>query len=428
MITTDIDALVRDRPKDLDEARSSGTKIVGYFPGGYVPEELIYAAGAIPLCLAHGGDAHKADEGLALLPSVICPFARAQVGEMLLKTNPFYSMLDLVVVPSTCQHMKKVGDVWEHYGDVEIFKLGVPYQCEDDFELEYYKDRLLALRARLEVITGASITDAKLGKAISLYNRLRELLRTLSLTRRGRLWASDSRPAICRTPIYGVPINTLDFVRLQHASLYVDPAAMVAALEAIHRDLSEVSSSGGSGRPRLLLMGPNLAYGDHEVLRMIGEAGADVVIEEIFEGLRDYWYSIDQGVAPSLGGTTGGGVTGAASSQGDPSSGGADLMEVLARGYLLGKRPATFMRGSTRKRLEFVLQLIQDFDVAGVLWYQLICCEFYDQESYYFEKALRDRGIPMLMVESDYRTQEMGPARTRMEAFVEMIAGGPANA
>jgi benzoyl-CoA reductase/2-hydroxyglutaryl-CoA dehydratase subunit BcrC/BadD/HgdB len=88
MIVTDIDALVRDRLKGLDEARSSGTKIVGYFPGGYVPGELIYASGAIPLCLAHGGDARKADEGLAVLPSVICPFARAQVGEMLLETNP----------------------------------------------------------------------------------------------------------------------------------------------------------------------------------------------------------------------------------------------------------------------------------------------------------------------------------------------------
>ena len=37
-----------------------------------------------------------------------------------------------------------------------------------------------------------------------------------------------------------------------------------------------------------------------------------------------------------------------------------------------------------------------------MLWYQLLCCEMYDEESYLFEQVLRERGIPMLVVESDY--------------------------
>ena len=76
---------LRDRPAQLRAAKKNGVKIVGYFPGNYVPEELIYASGAIPLCLTHGGSARPADAALALLPQIICPFARAQVGERLLK-------------------------------------------------------------------------------------------------------------------------------------------------------------------------------------------------------------------------------------------------------------------------------------------------------------------------------------------------------
>ena len=83
-----------------------------------------------------------ADEALSLVPSVICPFARAQIGQMLLKTDPFYSAIDLLVVPSTCQHMKKIGDVWEYREGPQVFKLGVPYEHDKDFELEYYRDRL----------------------------------------------------------------------------------------------------------------------------------------------------------------------------------------------------------------------------------------------------------------------------------------------
>ena len=144
----------------------------GYFPGPYVPEELVYASGALPVCLAHGGNAQIADRALSLLPPVICPFARAQVGEMLLKTSPVYEAIDMLVVPSTCQHLRKTGDLWEYYEATEVFKLGVPYDPGEGLALTYYRARLDDLRARLESLTGRTITDVSLGDAVSVYNRL----------------------------------------------------------------------------------------------------------------------------------------------------------------------------------------------------------------------------------------------------------------
>jgi benzoyl-CoA reductase/2-hydroxyglutaryl-CoA dehydratase subunit BcrC/BadD/HgdB len=83
------------------------------------------------------------------------------------------------------------------------------------------------------------------------------------------------------------------------------------------------------------------------------------------------------------------------------------------------------MRGSLRTRLQFALDLIRDYEVSGVIWYQLLCCEFYDEEACYFDMALRERGIPMLLVESDYHALDSGPLRTRLAAFVETLQGGP---
>ena len=54
MIAAHVDSLLQQRREALERAKSDGTKVVGYFPGGFVPEELIYASGAIPLCLAAG--------------------------------------------------------------------------------------------------------------------------------------------------------------------------------------------------------------------------------------------------------------------------------------------------------------------------------------------------------------------------------------
>ena len=63
-----------------------------------------------------------------------------------------------------------------------------------------------------------------------------------------------------------------------------------------------------------------------------------------------------------------------------------------------------------------------------MIWYQLLCCEFYDEESYYFQTLLRDHGIPVLTVESDYHALDSGPLRTRLAAFVETLRGGPLDA
>ena len=43
---------LQHRPGSLLAAKERGQKVVGYFPGGYVPEEIIYAAGAVPCVCA----------------------------------------------------------------------------------------------------------------------------------------------------------------------------------------------------------------------------------------------------------------------------------------------------------------------------------------------------------------------------------------
>ena len=371
---------LKERPSQLFEAKNKGVKIIGYFPGNYVPEELIYASGAVPLCLINGGDSKPAEMALSVVPQVICPFARAQVGERLLGKNPYYSMIDMLVAPITCQHLKKVAEVWEYNGDLEIFKLGIPHQHNNDFELEYFNDRLRALKDRLQAFTGNEITDEKISEAIVLYNRMRELLKNISLLR-------------CTSPSL---LSSLDFVKLNHASFYADPAFMVDYLDSVYHELKDKQQVTKTETPRILLIGPSIGYGDYEVLQLVKAAGGDIVIEEICEGVRYYWNKVE--------------------SKGD-------LIESLAREYLVDRVPCAFMRYSTRKRLDFALKLIKDFAVSGVIWYELLCCETYDAESYFFSQELGDRNIPMLILESDYSAANTGQFRTRIEAFIEILRG-----
>jgi benzoyl-CoA reductase/2-hydroxyglutaryl-CoA dehydratase subunit BcrC/BadD/HgdB len=372
---------LRDRPAELLAAKKKGVKIVGYFPGNYVPEELIHASGAVPLCLVNGGDTPPVEASLSVMPHIFCPFSRTQVGERLLKRNPYYAMIDMFVAPITCQHLKKVTEIWEYYGDIEIFKLGIPHQHESDFELEYYTDRLRALRARLEAFTGNKITTERINNAIELYNRVRELLRRISLMR--------------RSP--SPPLTFLDFVKLNHASFYADPAFMVDILESACHELGEKPPAAETDAPRLLLIGPNIGYGDYKVLEMVKNAGGKIVIEEVCEGIRYYWHTVD--------------------SSGDP-------IESLAKTYLRDRVPCAFMRYSAKKRLDFALKLIKDFNASGIIWYELLGCETYDAESYFVAQRMGERNIPMLILESDYGMADIGQTKTRVEAFIEMVKGG----
>ncbi|HEY79134.1 MAG TPA: 2-hydroxyacyl-CoA dehydratase [Dehalococcoidia bacterium] len=372
---------LRDRPQQLREAKKQGAKIIGYFPGNYVPEEIIYAAGAVPVCLVDGGSAAPAEAALELIPQVSCPFARAQLGERLLKKNPYYEMLDMLVAPLTCQHLKKVAEIWEYLGDMEIFKLGVPHQYYGVPELEYYTDRLKTLQNKMQTLTGNRITNENISNAIGLYNRMRELLKKISLLRR------SSPPAI----------SARDFARLNHASFYADPAFMVDFLDSVYQELSQKPPAGAAEAPRLMLVGPNLAKGDYEILELVEAAGGDIVVEEVDEGIRYYWQNIE---------TEG------------------DLLHSLAKGYLQDKLPAAFMRYSSQKRLDFVLKLAEDFNVSGIIWYELLYCETYDNESYFFDQKMGERNIPMLILESGYDEGGTGPMKIRIDAFIELVKGG----
>ena len=381
VLDQNLTAYLEARPEELRSKKEQGIKIVGYFPGGYVPEEIIYASGAVPVCLLEGGRLDSAEAALSVVPNVICPFVRAQIGERKLGDNPYYSLIDMLVAPTTCQHIKKVTEIWEYYGDIEIFKLGVPHNFTGEMELQYFTERLRDLKERLQSLTQCEITPDRLGESVSLYNKLRELFRRISLTRQ------SANPTI----------SAGDFIRLNHASFYADPLFMVTVLESVCQNLRKANLENEADQPRLLLIAPNLAHSDYKLLDQVGDAGGRIVIEEVCEGVRNYWQNIVDD---------------------------DDLILSIAKGYLQDKLPCAFMRNSAQKRLDFALKLISDFAVSGVIWYNLLHCETYDEESYFFSKRLEELNIPILVLESDYGMSDISQLRIRIDAFIEMVKGG----
>ncbi len=359
---------------ELKRVRDGGTKVVGYTPGGFMPEELVYACGAVPVGLIRGGDPEPVAQGVAYIPRFVDTFCRSQIGYRMLG-EPLYQMIDLLVAPITDNNSRAIADCWDFYADVDVFRFGVPHNKDED-AFNYYLEGLHLLRERLEDLTGTKISDKRLKEAIDLCHRERELLKEISLLRR------SEPPAI----------TGKEFVRLNHASFYADKVTFIEVLGSLLEELKkEVPPLKG---PRILLPGSPLALGDYKVLDLLESAGASVVIEEFAEGVRHYWEQVQFG---------------------------GNLMEALADRYLRRRVPPAWFRPS-RERIDFVIKLARDFKVDGVLWYQLMYRDSYDIQSFYFEKILQEQtGLPMLKIQSDYDVSEKGPFKTRVETFLEII-------
>ena len=167
-----------NRPSELKKLKAQGQKIVGYFMGDYVPEEIIYASGAIPLGLLHGGDPESVELAHSLTTRYLCPFSRAQYGNRVLEEQPYYQMVDLLVTPITCQHLKRICELWNYSTEVKIFRLGIPYQYDSEHSLEYYQEGLGLLQELMEEITGQAkirIVGDELGDSKTYYEQINSI-------------------------------------------------------------------------------------------------------------------------------------------------------------------------------------------------------------------------------------------------------------
>ena len=367
------------RIQEIQQLRKRGTKVVGYIPNGYLPEEMIYAAGAVPVALLRGGDPEPVAVAAPYLGRFLDPFCRAQIGYHLLREETLYQMLDLLAVPVTDIHVRAIADSWDFYTQVEVFRLGVPH-IKTESARDYYRDSLKLLKERLENLTGIRVTEEKLRREIQKSNQIRELFREISFSRK-----ADPPPILGK-----------EFIQFQHQSFFLNPDLAIETLQRLRQEVKEKKPV-GAGRPRILLIGSTLARGDYKVLELVEETGAAVVAEEFSEGMRDYWHDV--------------------SLQGDP-------FQALAETYFEKRTPPAFFRGVVQERFAFFMKLIQDFRVSGVIWYSLLYRECYDVEGCIFRRHLEKFQVPLLAISSGYEASERGTMRTRIETFLEALKRG----
>ncbi len=366
------------RPAELMEAQKKGQKVFGTFCV-YVPDEVVIAANGIVTGLC-GGSQFWVPGGEKVLPKSTCPLIKASVGARLERTCPFFRIADMYVGETTCDGKKKA---WEILGqDVPMHIMDLP-QMKREKDIEKWTDEIKEFAEVVEGVTGNKITSEKLSEAIHIINEKRKALARVYEARKAK----------------NIPISGKDALLMMQIAFFDDPVRCAQMANKLADELEQRIKDGVSvfpaGTKRILVSGTPMAIPNWKLHHIIETSGAAVVCEETCTGTRYFENLVDESKTTL-----------------------EEQYEAIARRYM-GINCACFTPNTGR--VDDILRLAKEYDVDGVIDVNLKFCCLYDTEGYTVEKALKDAGIPVLGIETDYTDADAEQLRTRIEAFVEML-------
>lgn len=351
--------------------KERGNRVVA-FQCTYVPEEIIHAAGMLPIRLTGDSQEPSLEEANAYMYINTCSFVRSCLDLVLRKQ---YQFLDGFVSGSTCDCPRRLTDVWEHYAFTPFMHImDVPRKMSGAAH-DLYREEVGALKKKIEESFDLEVSDGALRRSIQTYNQTRRLLRKLYELRR-----SDC------PPITGAEV------------LEVLNAGFKMPREEFNRILGELveEASRGSrtvrGRFRLMINGSPL--NNPEFIRAIEDLGGLVVVDELCTGVRHWWDLVDE--SPDI-----------------------DPLEALSRRYL-NNFPCPRMY-PPEERFSKVVQLVKDYRVDGVISEVVRYCVHCAHDQPLLKKRLEAQGVPVLGLTMEYGAAGTGQIRTRVQAFLEML-------
>lgn len=375
MVVADIHGI---RPAELIEAQKKGQKVFGTFCV-YVPDEIVLAANGIVTGLC-GGSQFWVSGGEKVLPKSTCPLIKASVGARLDRTCPFFRIADMYVGETTCDGKKKA---WEILGkDVPMHVMDMP-QMKREKDIKKWAEEIADFAVVVEKMTGNTIEPENLNHAIHIVNEKRKALARVYEARKAEK----------------LPISGKDALLMMQIAFFDDPVRCAQMANRLADELEQRIADGVSvfpaGTKRIMVTGTPMAIPNWKLHHIIETSGAAVVCEETCTGTRYFERLVDESKETL-----------------------EEQYQALAERYM-GINCACFTPNTGR--IDDILRLAKEYHVDGVIDVNLKFCCLYDTEGYTVEAALKEAGIPVLGIETDYDDADAEQLRTRIEAFVEML-------
>lgn len=362
------------RVAEILEYRNNGGKAIGTFCI-YVPDEIALAADVLPMPLCGGADwsVSYADK---MFPRDICPLIRSTFGMAFSKTCPYAKLKDFAIGETTCDAKKKA---WDLLG----FKVMEVPQKKNQIDKDLWLQEVNQFKEMVEDLSGTRITAKRLAEKIKLVNRKRKVLQKIDEFRK----------------LPNPPISGLDALLVAQVALNQDISKFIEDTEALADELEQrvkdgISVYNGNSK-RVLIAGSPSPMGNAKVHYIVESSGLQIVVDESCTGQRYYRELVDESPTDLDG-----------------------MMNAIADRYF-NIDCSCFSPNTVR--MENIAQLVQEYNIQGVVQNILQYCQCYNIEAKIVEKSLKKMGVPSITIETDYSQEDSGQIRTRIEAFAEIL-------
>ncbi len=347
---------------------------VGFFPV-YVPQEVIYAAGALPVALWGGGERIEVEHADARIQSFICSISRSTLELGLTNRLEF---LDGMLFGSLCDVARNLSGVWKrNFPSQFVDYLHYPQNLISAVGRRHYRSELKRLAGEVGKLTGRTVRDEDLAHALEIFEEQRGLLRELSAVRALEPWRLSLEEWYILVRAGGLrdPI--------EHNRVLREVLSMLQARECRPQD-----------GVRVVLEGSFCEQPALELLRVCDQAHIFVVDSDLGRGLR--WFK-------------------------EPLTRSSDPWQDLVDAYFDHAEGSVVRHATPSERSLRLLERVRDSRAQGVMFCIAKFCEpaFYDYVLH--KRALEREGIPYVTVEFEEKMGSFDSVRTQAETFSESI-------
>jgi benzoyl-CoA reductase subunit C len=348
--------------------QKTGRKVIGHLLPD-VPEEILHAAGALPVAI--GGAGVQISYAQAHIPGYTCSHA---MGALDLGLRGDLAVLDGMVIPYVCDTTRNLYHIWNHcFPDMANEFLRLPKRLDYSGAKEYLKAEFIRFKDAIAKITGRRVGHSELSASITLYNQSRTALREAYQRQR-------SQPSIWTSERVGVLLaSALRAPREEHLKW----------MESLPWDEGAMDS-----QERVPVYVRGKVWDPPGVLDLLDKLGLLVVEDEMVTGLRS--------------------IAKDAEVNGDP-------IEALVNRHF-ASIPYAGYHLEPEQIVEDFLKRVRGSEARGVVFLNPKFCEAAGFDTPDFQKALGQANIPSLVLETSSRGGSLEQVRLRLEAFREMIS------
>ncbi len=350
--------------------KNTGKGVVGCFPV-YCPEEIVHAAGMLPIGL--WGGQTQVSLAHTIFPAFACSIMTS-VMEFALRG--VYNDLDAVIISAPCDTLKSIGQDWGYViphikGILTVY----PQMRKIEAGVQYLKTEFQHIKREIEAISGEPISDEALHNSIEVYNEHRRVLREFCSA----------------ATMYPVTISPTVRHLVIKSGYFMEKSQHTALVKKIIDELLKQPAEEWSGK-KVILTG--IMAEPNGLLELFSENHMAVVGDDLAHESRQFRTDVPAGDDPLI---------------------------RLAQQWSLVEG-CSLAYDSEKKRGDMLINMVKETGADAIVLCMMKFCDPEEFDYPVLAVQFEEAGIPMLYLEVDQQMQSVEQVRTRIQGFAEMLS------